>query len=275
VLHFGNSVLFPIFHSGQPTQQIRFFSFFCFSLFNIILYIYMTKRKNGSEGMNLSNQKKRKTSSQKAQEQWQSICVRYTSGRKIHSTFLLELVLLIFHNSNEYYPIYNVKKELDELPLSVNYRTEPEWKDYFNFNRLPGTSKFKFLLSIDDDSVIEKYLDNLKNNDKSGEFDAVNQQYPVYKAQMEAGKYLLPGQKEIRALVEEMEVKGGDLSTKTKSSQDEEVCKRLGWGGGGKKRKTEKRKKRKTEKRKKRKTEKRKKRKTEKRKRKRKTKKTR
>ncbi len=194
--------------------------------------------------------------------QWRKICGQLLEGNPKLSTFLLEFVLLIFHNINSKYPIYNVLTPLDELPLSVNYRTNPSLKDHFNFNRLPATSKFKFLLSIDEDSVIEKYLDNLRNDDVFSEFDAVSQQWPEYKDQMEAGEWEtlahLNG-KEIRRLVDalgsiENPEEGNlsaikTLSSNTKSSQEEPVCKRLyphKFQGGRKKRKTKKRKKRKT-----------------------------
>ena len=190
-------------------------------------------------------------------QRWRRICVRYRRNKQILSTFLLEFVLLIFHNINTKYPIYNVLTPPDELPLSVNYRTmASETKDHFNFNRLPTTSKFKFLLSIDDDSVIEKYLDNLSKDDVFSEFDVVSQQYPEYKAQMEAGEWdnlqHLNGI-EIRRLVDALgsieNPEEGNLSATTNSSQEEPVCKRLfPWmfRGGRKKRKTKKRKKRKT-----------------------------
>lgn len=188
-------------------------------------------------------------------QRWRRICSRLRRNKPILSTFLLEFVLLIFHNINTKYPIYNVLTPLDKLPLSVNYRTmASETKDHFNFNRLPATSKFKFLLSIRDDSVIKKYLDNLRNDDVLSEFDVVNQQYPVYKSQMDANEDLphLNG-KEIRGLVNalgaEDDGEEGNLSRNINSSQEETVCKRLfPWmfQGGRKKRKTKKRKKRKT-----------------------------
>ena len=191
-------------------------------------------------------------------QRWRTICGEYRRKKKtrVLSTFLLEFVLLIFHNINTKYPIYNVLTNLNELPLSVNYRTNPSHKDHFNFNRLPTTSKFKFLLSIDDDSVIEKYLDNLSSDDVFSEFDVVSQQYPEYKAQMEAGEWdnlqHLNGI-EIRRLVDALgsieNPEEGNLSATTNSSQEEPVCKRLfPWmfRGGRKKRKTKKRKKRKT-----------------------------
>lgn len=278
-------------------------------------------------------QKEKKNQQAEQMTLWRTICGKYRRNKPILSTFLLEFVLLIFHNSNAKYPIYNVLTDINELPLSVNYRTmASETKDHLNFNRLPATSKFKFLLSIDDDSVIEKYLDNLKhtmltlntafsaapaagdavsqaatgaagtvvsytangaasklvvavtngtfnatdvvtvttaggqsststpsalsNDDVFSEFDAVSQQYPVYKAQMEAGEWgnlqHLNG-KEIRGLVDALgsieNPEEGNLSGTTNSSQEETVCKRLfPWmfQGGRKKRKTKKRKKRKT-----------------------------
>ena len=184
--------------------------------------------------------------------QWRKICGRLLEGNPKLSTFLLEFVLLIFHNINSKYPIYNVLTPLDELPLSVNYRTNPSLKDHFNFNRLPATSKFKFLLSIRDDSVIKKYLDNLRNDDVLSEFDAVSQQWPAYKHQRAEDLPHLNG-KEIKGLVDalgaEDDGEEGNLSGNTKSSQEETVCKRLfPWmfQGGRKKRKTKKRKKRKT-----------------------------
>ena len=189
-------------------------------------------------------------------QRWRTICSKYRRNKPILSTFLLEFVLLIFHNINTKYPIYNVLTPLNELPLSVNYRTNPSHNDHFNFNRLPATSKFKFLLSIDDDSVIEKYLTLLRDDDVFSEFDAVSQQYPEYKAQMEAGEWEklahLNGE-EIRRLVDVLgsieNPEERNLSATTNSSQEEPVCNRLfPWmfQGGRKKRKTKKRKKRKT-----------------------------
>ena len=203
---------------------------------------------------------------QDIQQQWRKIC-RWQKNPEmapIPSTFLLELILLIFHGTptvNAKYPIWNVLTSLDDLPLSVNYRTNPEEKDLKNFTTLPTTSKFKFLLSLGSDSLIQQYLNKLLTEDAE-ELGVIRQWETINNEVGMGHKFSHLNTEKIKALLSKLNASQQEagqplLAGKTLSSQEAQ-CQKLFpplKNGGRKKRKT---KKRKTKKRKKRKTKKRK-----------------